>query len=294
MKVDVVIVGAGLFGSMTARLLENMGYETVVIDAGEPMAASKCSFGVWKEGWINPIIRAEVDHGRGLLENIGGIEEVEFANLKNGKYEVFQRTDCSKILLQKKEANLIPCKVSSMRAKEVLYDDDRLVVTAKKAVIVAAGVWTSQVLGLMNGLKNVPQVDSLWGATLDVGLKVEENRVLEWAPYKQCVLVRNKTGNAFSFGDGCTVKNPKKGDPRIEKASNRILTNLYNIVGTRVSNDKITDVKEGYRPYLKKGSPNFINQHAPWLFSATGGAKNSTILCGHIALKLYEKIKDLK
>ncbi len=49
MRTDVIIVGAGLFGSMTAKYLRKKGFEVVIIDRVDPMAASKGSMGIWKE-----------------------------------------------------------------------------------------------------------------------------------------------------------------------------------------------------------------------------------------------------
>ena len=135
---------------------------------------------------------------------------------------------------------------------------------------------------------HVAQVVLVYRVVVDA--EVEENRIREWAPYRQCVLIRHLEG--FSFGDGCAVKNPKsRHDERVGKASTRILKNLHDTLGTSVDPDKITEVREGYRPYLRKGSPSFVVKHNDWLFSATGGAKNSTILCGHIALSLYSLLQ---
>jgi hypothetical protein len=95
------------------------------------------------------------------------------------------------------------------------------------------------------------------------------------------------------FGDGSTVKNPKKMDPRVGMASERLLTHLNDITGTNIDNDKIVAVNEGYRPYLPKGESRFVRKHDEKLYSATGGAKSTTILCGHMAKQVMKKINKV-
>ncbi len=140
--------------------------------------------------------------------------------------------------------------------------------------------------------ENLPVVDKQWGITYMVDMKVDHSRISQWAPYRQNVLL--KLGKKkFIFGDGVTVKNPKEGDVRIEPAEKRAKMHLNETTFMTVPKKKITVLK-GYRPYLGKGgSGKFVNQHDEALFSATGGAKNSTILCGHIAKQLWRKLKKL-
>ena len=286
MKTDVIIVGGGLFGSMTALHLQKKGMDVLVIDSAHPMAASKCSFGVWKDGWVNEVIRAEVDYGMPLLERYTEVKDVEFFNTKKGVVEIFRKADCSTLLnaaVPRKEG-----EVTALGKRFVSVNGE--VIQAKRAVVVAAGVWTPQVLSLCAGIDHLPSVDMIWGATLDVRIKLEENRIQEWAPYRQSVMVQEE--GYFRFGDGATVKNPKGvADPRLDKASTRLIQHLNDIVGVTVNPDKITAVHEGYRPYMKKGTPSLVNKHFDWLFSATGGAKNSTILCGYVAREIHSHIQ---
>jgi hypothetical protein len=296
-KTDVVVIGSGLFGSAIAKQL-GKSFEVTVIDSIDPMAASKCSFGVWKDGWVNEVIKPYVSDGMELLEEMsGGIEEIEFFNMKKEKVEIFKYADCSNILLRQ-DSEFLQGEVTGIRNKMVKWtskSSEEQVIQARYAVIVAAGVWTTKVLQLVDETKglHLPKMDALYGATLDVKLPIDSSRMWEWAPYRQAVLVK-KGPRSFSFGDGATVKNPKVGDPRIEKTQNRLLQHLNYVTQVSVASDSIMAVNEGFRPYMKKGSPaGFIQQHTPWLFSATGGAKNSTILCGHVAKSMMAKLQEL-
>lgn len=284
MKADVIIIGAGLFGSMTAKYMRKHGYTTLIIDNQNPMAASKCSFGVWKEGWVNKVIKKEVEEGLELLEEFaGGISMKDFFNMDKEVVEKMFYVDCSNILNEKS----IDEKVTNIKNNKVTTDKNTH--TATKAVIVCAGVWTPE---LLKGYSNVPKIDVYWGATLDYSQKIDTSRYTTWAPYKQSVLLK-VNDKKFVFGDGATVKNPSTSDPRVETASTRLVQHASDVIGSS-DTSLITAVNEGYRPYLAKGFGSMVNKHDKNLFSATGGAKNSTILCGWIAKQLLQMVKDIK
>lgn len=285
MKSDVIIIGAGLVGSMTARYLNKKGYSTTIIDREDVYAASKCSFGVFKDGWVNENIRDFVDEGVSFLEKVcGKVEEIPFFDMKREIESPMKYVDCNKILM----TEYIKGDVDKVKDNKVWLGDGTKFV-AKKAVVIAAGAFTDKLL-VRSNYGSIRNIDSYWGATLDVNLKIDENRIMEWAPYKQCVLVRN--GKGFVFGDGASVKNPKSADPRIEKVSIRLIQHLNDTVGSNVNNDNITSLKEGLRPYLPKGQYEYAVKHDDRLISVTGGAKNTTILCAHMAKQVYKLIKQ--
>lgn len=282
MNFDVIIIGNGLIGSMAAKHFRNNGYEVGIIDSTKPMAASKCSFGVWKDGWVSDKIKQKVEDGKDLLEAVcDGIDEVEFFDTKKEVIVKMSRVDCSKII----EAADIPGDVIAVKDKTVIFmlDGEKFELTAKKAVIIAAGGYTDYILA--SSKYPVIGIDQYWGATLNVKIPIDQSRIFEWAPYKQSVLLQTNFG--FVFGDGASVKNPKPSDKRIEKVSDRLLVHMNDIVGTTVNNDKIIAVNEGWRPYLPASKTEHVNKHDKNLFSATGGAKNTTILCGAIAKELF-------
>lgn len=288
LRPDVVIIGSGLVGCMTAKHIRSKGLTTMIIDMKHPMAASKCCFGNFKEGWINESIKPEFGDGLALLNKYtGGIKEITLFNVKKEREDDFFIADFEKIL----DETVCIGEVVSIKNNIVSYitAGANMRAIAKKAVIVCAGAFTQEILE-NSGYDNAPKLDKLYGATIHVNMNIEENRITEWSPYKQSVLL--KRGKGFVFGDGFTVKNPTVKDPRVKKGSERLQVHMNELVGITVPNDKIQEVREGYRPYLKKGTKNFVNQHDDRLFSATGGAKNTMILCGHMAKQVWEKIKN--
>lgn len=289
MKTDVIVIGAGLFGSMITRHFQDNGLDVICIDSQEPMAASKCSFGVWKDGWVNKTIQPEAQEGMDLLEQMtDGIHEMKIFNVGKERYDDFKRVDCSKLLLKSfHKANVNYIHHGTVEFTEASGDEGSFF--ARKAIIVAAGVWTPKILTLQKGIKSTIGIDSAWGATLDINYKIEESTIKEWAPYRQSLLL--DIGTKVVFGDGCAVKNPSVNDPRVEMASTRLLKH-FSEATNGLDYSKIKVVNEGYRPYLKKGSSGFVQKHGEKLYSATGGAKNSTILCGHVAKRLLTLIKN--
>lgn len=286
---DIIIVGSGLFGSMTAKYFRKKGLECLIIDNKQPMAASKCSFGVWKEGWINEKIRAEVDISLPILQEFFTIEEKEFFNMDKQEVEVMSFLDCSQILNEPFEEltvkSIVDKRVICSGVDEVLGEVE-VVLNAKKAVIVCAGIWTAE---LLSNYSTAPKLDNHYGATLEFKQKIDMSRFGQWAPYRQNVLLK-LSEKKFVFGDGATVKNPKDNDERVKKVSDRLVTHAADTIGT-LNPENISKVNEGYRPYLAKGgSGKFVNKHDEGLYSATGGAKNSTILCGFIAQELYRLV----
>ena len=290
MAVDVIIIGGGLVGCMTAKYLRSKGLTIKIIDSGHPLAASKCCFGNFKEGWINESIRHEFEDGLSLLNKYsGGLKEITLFNVKKEKEEEFWIADYRKIL----DETICVGEVVGIKNKTIEYISagENFKETAKEAIIVCVGAFTQELLEQC-GYKNAPKMDRLYGATIHVDMKIEENRITEWCPYKQSVLL--KRDNGFVFGDGFTVKNPKPKDDRIKDGSERLQKHMNELVGITVPNDKIKEVREGYRPYLQKGTKNFVNKHDKNLFSATGGAKNTLILCGHMAKQVWKQIQKIK
>ncbi len=284
---DIIIIGGGMVGGMTAKYLRKQGLSTLILDSQEQYAASKCSFGVWKDGWINDSIKDMAMDGMDLLVEVcDGIKLIEIWDMKRDIITEMKYVDCDLIM---KESSVLKKQVTYIENNRV-HTSDNMFYEAMKAVVIAAGAYTDKILNV-SGYKTLHNIDSYWGATLCINMAIDGNRIKEWAPYKQNVLVKKDDKN-FVFGDGASVKNPQLGDKRIEKTSTRLLEHLTDVVGS-IDFDKISKVDEGFRPYLKKGENEYIKQHDKKLFSITGGAKNTTILCGYFAKKLFDLIRNV-
>jgi glycine/D-amino acid oxidase-like deaminating enzyme len=285
----VTIIGAGLVGSMISRYLNFKGIETIVIDNSQPLSASKCSAGIWKETWINKSIQPMVDESIPILWNlIGEFEIVEMENSK-GEMEKLYYIDKDRILLKEDEITI--GKVVTIKNNEVtwLNAKGQEIQTKSDAVVVAAGVWTCGILGSSGYHNNIDTVDSQWGNVFIFNKEHKKPSIKNWAPYRQAVLF-NRSNNTHYFGDGCTVKNPLNEDIRVKTAQERLIKHAqemgcdFNLIRSNF---------EGLRPYLKKDAKMFA-VHDTNLFSAVGTAKNGTILCGYIAKKIHALILNYK
>jgi hypothetical protein len=289
MNPDIIIIGGGMVGGMVAKYLKKQGLSTMIIDSKETYAASKCSFGLWKDGWINDSIRDMAMDGMDLLEEVcDGIETVEVWDMKRDEIMEMSKVDCGLITNE----SISYLRVKKIQNNKVFIDSilDKSEYIANKAVIIAAGAYTDELL-IKSNYTDIHWLNKYWGATLRVNIQIDSHRIKEWAPYKQNVLVKVDEQN-FTFGDGASVKNPLLNDKRIEKTSNRLLQHLTDVSGL-TDFGKIKAVDEGWRPYLPKGNDQYIKQHDEKLFSITGGAKNTTILCGYFAKKIFELIKNV-
>lgn len=282
---DVIIIGAGLIGSMAAKLLRKNNYSVLIVDSEQQFAASKCAFGVWKKGWINKELKPLVDEGMDLLQEVcGPVQEIEFYNPVKQKTIKMNFVDPKKII-EKADMfvhvhRIINNEVHGSSSFYENYGDIKL--KAKKAIFVAAGVYTSW-------LVNHP-TDAYYGEVFRVEPYADGNLTYDWAPYKQAILL--KTNDRYLFGDGSSVKNPDVRTFDFRKFSQRIQEHLENIAeynsGIKPEQEKLA----GYRPYLKERNHQYFKKHRDGLYSATGTAKNTTILCGHIAKQLLKSIQN--
>lgn len=296
---DICIIGAGLFGSMTAKLLRSLDFDVLLVDSNEPQAASKCSFGLWRDGWISKELREKVDTSLEIIREFVEIKQINLFDVDKNAESLFYKIDVSQILNEQ-----------TMFGKVVALSDDKIIVSPndkplqqveiapKIATFVCAGVFTTEVL-VLAGIR-FDSIDSYWGQVLEFSsdAELEHQAIQTWAPYKQAVLLQEK--DVILFSDGSAVKNigfdikgnPK--DPRVLKVQERLPKNLQQLLINDGANLhlKLKQVgeRQGLRPYLKKGVSDYVTKHTDKIYSATGGAKNSTVLCGYIALKLVEQV----
>lgn len=282
---DLIVIGGGLFGSMIARYFEHKGAEVIVLDSDEKLSASKCSLGVWRDSWVEKI-KVQSENSLEIWDEVGIVpDEVDFFDMDKEEEFKMKWVDFSKISMRP-----VPFKVHSVknnRVKGYYFEDGDQMELKAKNVVIAAGVYTDFILNN----SNYPTIglDGYWGANFVVNMNIDVSRISTWAPYKQNVLHKIDDDH-FTFSDGVKIKNPTLDDKRIKKVSPRIKTHLDEIVMANVDPEKIVQVREGLRPFLPKGLMSFVNKHDKNLFSATGGAKNGTVLCGHVAKELYQQI----
>src|SRR5436305_8039426 len=76
MVARLLVVGAGLFGSMAAAHARSRSIETLVFDSGLVGAASPAAAGLFKEAWAGKKLREHFDRAVGLLDELYGIRQV--------------------------------------------------------------------------------------------------------------------------------------------------------------------------------------------------------------------------
>jgi len=289
---DVIIVGAGLFGCMTAKLLRANNFDVLLIDSEDQYSASKCAIGIYKEGWVNGF-KEVYQQSKEVLISFDLIEELEFANMnvvldEASKKEMFEQLlhiKCDDILNEKR----MKAEVINVFNDEVTYDVEcgvRIKSIAKICVVVAAGYKNPELLKEYQA----QTIENYWGAILKVNKKIDCNRIFQWAPYRQAVLLKTSE-DTFLFGDGTKVKNHESRTDMVEKVSARMVQHLQKI--TQSSDiSKITGSKEGIRPILPKSEKgNFFKVVDRKLISITGGGKSSSMVCGYVAKKVFEFVK---
>lgn len=304
-KTDIVVIGRGLFGGMINRYFRHRGISVLIIDSTEALAGSKCSAGIWNDGWVRKI-RKEAQTTVRIMEELEiAIRQIDFWDLDENdeKKTTFYQVSPFQIIV---EDDYIQDKVIGVENDKVFLLGGETI-QARKAVIIAAGVWTDEILKT-SGYRELG-IDGVWGeAFYYAGQKIEKPKMWTWAPYRQAYAFNYKEGRSCDdcsfasvcnhntekgamggvyFANSSTVKNPKEeGDVRIEKNETRLFQHSK---AAGLNPKHITSMMVGYRPFLRYSGP-MVNKHDSKLYSATGGKKQSTILSGYVAHELYQMI----
>lgn len=288
----VGIIGNGLFGSIIARKLRKEGIDVAVFASNSENLprASECSAGLWKDTWINKAIRQQVVDSYDLLSELidGSIEEKVMHNKNTQKEETFFHVPPSSILVEANRIGKILKIEDCGESMKLWFHDPKVPSTGLYScdyVVVAAGAFTDDLLSI-SGLPTLG-VDRYWGKCFFSSEVPTISKLRVWAPYKQSMWF--PVNNELSYiSDGATVKNPKQDDARITKVTDRLIENLI-AIGADPS--RVVGTKEGFRPFLSKGI-DFVTKVHSRVIVATGGRKNSTVLCGYVAKKAFELLKE--
>lgn len=276
-KHNIVIVGAGLFGSIAARLAREAGHTVTVIDASLPCAASKASGCVLAPSWLSSMERSQIDTSLAILDEFFGLIPLELTpNL--GKVFKAQRVNLSDVLV-KPDMELIVDSVGNgvvSTPAGQFYGD----------VLVAAGVKSFELL--LPRMGDFPRMKALWGASLtfNTQLKKSNARLHVYAPYKQAVAFNNGPKHVW-MGDGTSLIEAtwaKQQDARVRDTMLRAKS-LFGLPAVPLT------VNVGARPYVEGFKAGFFGRLGPHTWVSTGGAKNGTVLA---AWQAHQFVKGLK
>jgi hypothetical protein len=255
----LLVVGAGLFGSLAASWARSKGVETLVFDPGTSGAASPAAAGLFKEAWAGKKLRDHYHRALVLLERLYNVRSISLT-CPDGVKEPFLFLPPTAIL----EPQPIRQRVTTvgdgwLETAEHRYHGD---------VYIAAGVWCEQFL------PGLGVYGKAGAAFLFQGER--EGRMHALGPSRQALAFVRDPGTTY-FSDG---------------TAERDYTSLHDQQTLeRAGALGLTDAPRarlwGVRPYVP-GGPVFRKLSArTWL--ATGGRKLGTILGASFARRLVEE-----
>lgn len=266
---NVIVVGAGLFGSITAKVLQNAGHSVILLDSRKKFRGSKPAACLMKPSWMSSVNYKEP---MSLLDKLYGVETLKFDILGPVKADCYWVNPRSILL----DSDLTKIK------EEVIQVGDGFVITEEKTytgiVIVAAGIWSEEILK-KSGFAS-PEIRSLVGSCVLGEGVVKTPTIKIIGPYKQAVWF-SRSDNETWFGDSTSILQKNYSEEHTDRTAQRAL-DIAKIYGKSVV---------GYRPYVKGTNDGVCEKLADKLYLSTGGAKNGTILSASNSLKLLSMIR---
>jgi len=259
---DVIIVGAGLFGSMAAALCKKNGHSVTVIDDNRGYSGSAPAACLIKPSWLQGLSKQARTEGMSVLNELYDVNTITFkTDLPGVTADVFH-VDPTTILIQPD----VLATVTSI--KDNIVETTAGTFTGK--VLVAAGVWSDTLVAM-------DSISRLVGAACVFTGKAQP-KIHVWAPYRQAVSFNWKPDEVW-FGDGTAIleKNwntSERLDQSLERASKQGLT------------QDLDYALVGMRPYIKGHKNGYFKKLSDNLWVSSGGAKNGTILAAYQA-KLF-------
>lgn len=290
--IDVLIIGAGLFGSIIGKHLAKQGRQVTIVDAGHPDAGSGPAACLMKPSWLTKMTKAEQAQSLSTLDGLYGVHEIEaYVGLAGlGKRTTVFWVAPASIFKPERCINL---NVTSIRDgeggptftyRESGPGEEALIMRRVNTIIVAAGIWCNKLLERMGRM--VPGLQPQWGVAFTWPCNpMRESRatITPWAPYKQLIMLPNRRDGELWVSDGTAVKFLK--DHHIQSA-------LVRCRDFAAAGDGDHTQLVGARPYIRGlKEPAFVERVSPNIWVATGGAKNGTAGAGWAAYRLAEALQ---
>ncbi len=272
----ILIVGAGIFGQVIAAKLRQDGHEVQLFDSNKPESGSKPSGGHLKPSWLAFLDKKVMDNAFRTLDDLYKLETIK---CQYGPLSVdLMRVDIDRVL---EAGGVLPSNVTAVGDGYLEYDDLTCAgghFRAEGTVIVAAGVWSSQLLPQF-----AHELSAKKGMSFTFkGVSAKNpptNTISQWAPYKQVVRTQHGPGQVW-IGDGSAIIPTNWDEAREAQIKDRVMTHVD-------FKYKSMNVQRGLRPYMQHG----LRLVAPHLWLATGGGKSGMALAGVYANRLSELLK---
>jgi glycine/D-amino acid oxidase-like deaminating enzyme len=271
-KHNIVVIGAGLFGSIATTLARSVGHTVTVVDAQRPWAASKASGCVLAPSWLSSLERGQIDTAMGVLRDLYTVHDMEFSTNLLKKFKA-QRVDPSEVLLKdgvvRDEVVEVKDGVVKLASGDVL----------RGKVLIAAG------MACNNFVPDMPETQALWGSSITLNAQLSEARLHVYAPYRQAVAF-NMNKRQVWMGDGTALVEKTWAKESAERAQRTVerARELFKLTAAKPT------VNSGARPYVKGHKAGYFQRVTPSVWVSTGGAKNGTVLA---ALQAHQFIKAL-
>jgi glycine/D-amino acid oxidase-like deaminating enzyme len=254
----LLVVGAGLFGSLAAAYARSKGIATLVFDPGLPGAASPAAAGLFKEEWAGRKLHEHYSAAVTVLDRLYGIRQVPLTR-DDGSKEVISFVPPSDIL-----------ELAPIRLAVTGVGDGWLEAAGRRYdgwVYIAAGIWSEQFLPGLG-------VYGKAGAAF-VFPGEHEGRIRTITRSRQAIcFVRTPGTTHFSDGTAEREYTAAHDQETMDRAAALGLT------------DPPRERLWGFRPYTP-GGPVF-RQMGPRTWMGTGGRKMGTILGASFARRLVE------
>jgi hypothetical protein len=284
---DVIVVGAGIFGSLITRALRKSGRKVFTIDDRREGNGSMPAACLMRPSWFSDLGKNVYEPSLALLSDLVGVKEITF-KIPVGTTQVYW-SNPRKIMLRDYEYQAGSVRSVYHAGKSgwrVDYWQKSGAIghpaepAHAPAIICAAGIWTNLIAPTIE-VNAQAGVAWLWSDK-----KITHPFIKVWAPYKQ--IVGFDRGDGTWIGDGLAIKNWSNA---YERAS---LKRCASELGKRIepADDSYSNPKRlfGQRPYVKGAKPCLLQQVHPGFWVATGGAKNGTIAAGWAADQLLRAL----
>lgn len=268
MTQDLVVVGGGLFGKIIAEVARRRGASVSIVSDDRDGAGSPAAGCVMRPSWMSSMSRAQIDEAFSLLDELYGLQPIQFVVKPWDRKVDCYRVEPSKIL----GVHHVRGEVMIIHNNEVILFDGT--VLEARAVVVAAGIWTQALCPW------VPPVTGKWGWS-HRSVTVQKPIIVPWAPYRQVVAFNMDDGRSW-IGDGSALIHKSVNEDSAKKSLDRCLR-----VVKAQRYEMITTL--GARPYCDTdGNPCYISKRGR-VWAVTGGAKNGTAAAAWAARRVVEE-----
>lgn len=268
---DAVVVGGGLFGQIIAAKLRAEGRTVRVLDRAEAEAGSKPAACLMKPSWLGSLSREQLDASLGTLDALYGVHDFSFQLRPTRAMATVHWCDPATILAPPVDRE----NVVAVRPGQV--ETERGEIISARLVVVAAGIWVQELLS------QYPQQAQAGAAFLWRGAHLAQPFISPWAPYRQ--LVAFNRGDGLWAGDGTSIKRDNWSVEREVQSAQRVTGALLEVPGIKAPPERLF----GIRPYAKGHKPCLLEEVAPGLWVASGGAKNGTAAAGWAAYEIARR-----